>query len=186
MSCGTPRDVFSALHSPIQKPWHLVISPDPNTLIADKYTLKLDSKFNYQQYEELIEEVAFAVNKTNSKRPAFTNPVKLGTVEETDWLVVKDNTDGLLLQQTLLTLLETFPQYDLSSEKATEATIHDIEVRLGNVGVFGEPAGEGQNSDPSIKEEKAYRVLLGCGVVVCILAVVYRFGMIRMPPLRAV
>ena len=110
---------------------------------------------------------------------------KTFSAAETEWLVVKDNTDGLLLQQTLLTLLETFPQYDLSSEKATEAAIHDIEVRLGNVGVFGDPAGEGKKGDPPIKEEKAYRVLLGCGVVVCILAVVYRLGMMRMPPLRA-
>lgn len=156
----------------------------------------------------------FAVNKTNSKKalPPFSNQLTVGNVtgqplflacvplheryeslkldSETDWLIARDNTDGMFLQQTLVDLLEAFPHFDLSSEKGTEATIHAIEVRLGNAAIFDGPSTsltsdhQSGPDDSFIGKDDRYRLVLGCGVVVCILAVVYKYGMVRMPLLK--
>ncbi|RXW24502.1 hypothetical protein EST38_g1340 [Candolleomyces aberdarensis] len=145
------RRVLLSLKTPASKPWHLVVTPDPNLFAGYKrnssegeqeYILRLDSNFGLDRHCKENPTFGFAANDQTAKKLLSGKSVSTTT----EWIRVIDtnrkSSDGLSVRDLLVDLLRQFPRFDLQSPQAAEEVVNKIESRLAEVASFKEVPGK--------------------------------------------
>lgn len=81
--------------------------------------------------------VSFKFYNTNSDRALAVEPSNIRRTKEklnSHWVKITDtglrNANGQSLRETLINILDEFPNYELQSEEGCEAAIHDMESKI--------------------------------------------------------